>query len=1002
MKMRLPLLMSALFCMMGGSAWALTFTQGNLEFTVTSASAKTVSVQAKSGISGNVTIPATVTYSGVTYTVTTIPESAFDNAQAVTSVSIPGTVKSLGNRAFGSCHGLTKITFEESSESLSIACGFYGSFQECDADKSVAINRNLVLGESSSPFSDVTSVVFGGKATAIANNLFQSNSKLASVTIGNSVSTIGSCAFYGCGTAESVSEMVVTMGSSVTTIGSEAFNGCSQLKSFTLPSTLKLIEGYAFLSTGLTGITIPASVDSLGDQSFGSIQNLASIRIEDGNRALKMSEGFYGAFAFSDTEKAVYVGRNLKLSTDAAPFPNATSVVFGDKVTTINNGLFQYAHSLSSVTIGKGVTTIGENAFFYCGVSEDVSQMVVKMGPSVVTIGSNAFFGCSQLKSVTLPSTLKWVGDYAFSDTGLTGITVPASVESLGNRAFGSCQNLGSIRIEDKAEALEITTGFYGTFAFSEAEKTVYIGRDLTLSGESDISPFSNVTSAVLGDKMTAVNDYLFFDASLLASVTIGSGVKTIGNNAFSSAGTAETVSELVVGMGKNVTAIGSYAFFGCSHLKSVTLPSTLKQIKNYAFQQTDLTGIAVPASVDSLGERVFGDCQSLTNVRIEDGTTALKLVSGFYGTFAFSDAVKDVYVGRNLTLLGETNVAPFSCIKNVVFGANVTAFPIPLLNSQEDLNSIKAPWLTPISVNTEHFSDIIFARTTLFVHGDALSAYKNHSIWKKFKNIQASFYTVTVIGAGITVSNTMPEYGEDVTVTILDDPDSKLASLLVNGTDVTAQVTNGQYVIYNITGNVTVEATFKSTKEFITMTGEYATFSCPQDLDFSGSSLRAFIASGFNKSTNQVLLTRVTDVPAGTGIFLLGTPGETYKVSYAETSSIYMNFFQANLNKSVVSATSGSYSNYAFGEQDGDPGFYPISSQATLAAQTAYLQLPTSFVAAGVKVSVVFEDDVIDGMDFIPALSENEGAIYNIAGQRLDKMQKGINIVNGKKVLVK
>jgi hypothetical protein len=275
----------------------------------------------------------------------------------------------------------------------------------------------------------------------------------------------------------------------------------------------------------------------------------------------------------------------------------------------------------------------------------------------------------------------------------------------------------------------------------------------------------------------------------------------------------------------------------------------------------------------------------------------------------------------------------------------------------------------------------------------------------KENKTVGATFqkviFNVTISGGGISVSNTNPKYGDNVTVTIDDDPDRTLVSLIVNGQDVTAQVTGGQYIIKNVTGNVTIEATFKSTKEFITMTGEYATFSCPQDLDFTSSDLRAYIASGFNKATNQVLLTRVKDVPAGTGVFLVGEPNTTYKIPYSETTSYYVNLFQANLQKTDIPATAGNFSNYTFGEQDSEPGFYPIDGKATLQAQTAYLQLPTSFVAAGVKVSVIFEEDVIDGIEEF-RISDEDADIYDLAGRRLGKMQRGINIVNGKKVLVK
>ena len=286
--------------------------------------------------------------------------------------------------------------------------------------------------------------------------------------------------------------------------------------------------------------------------------------------------------------------------------------------------------------------------------------------------------------------------------------------------------------------------------------------------------------------------------------------------------------------------------------------------------------------------------------------------------------------MGRNLKLVNDDEI--LSNITDIEFGTKVTSFAAKLLNSQQNLNSIKAPWTTPISVTDDHFSENIFNNTILIVPSSALNAYRAHAVWKKFKNIQA--------------------------------------------------------------GNFTEEE-----EEVITMTGSYATFSSPQDLDFSGTTLRAYIASGFNKATNQVLLTPVTDVPAGTGVFLVGTPDETYQVPHANSMSYYVNLFQPNLQQSVISSTTGGYSNYTFDDQGGSPGFYPISGSTTLQAQTAYLQLPTSFVTAGVKVSIIFEEDVIDGMEEFRMDNVDE-AIYDLAGRRLNKMQKGINIVNGRKVL--
>ena len=1325
--------MLTFFCLMAGSAWAQTsFVQGNLKYTITGSNTVSVAKDGVHSLSGALTIPSSVTYNGTAYTVTAVSDYGFGSL-TITAVTIPGTVTNLGERAFGDCHKLAKITFEESTQPLTLVYGYYGSFQYCDADKEVIVNRNLTPSENSCPFyANVTSAVVGGKATTVADYLFYGQGKMTSISIGNSVTSIGnyafydcgapsdeiemtltlsdnlttigenaffscealksltlpsslkliggsafssasiasivipesvdsigehafeSCqkltsiriedsdkplrmregyyrpfhycgaaktvylgrnliltenstpfetsitsveigdkvtvinprmfadntmltsvtigkgvksieysAFYNCGNYETVSELTVSLGENTTRIGEDAFRYCTKLKSIALPASVKTIEGSAFSNTGFTSISIPATIDSLGQRAFGECGNLTNIRIENKTTALKMWNGYYGSFAYSDAEKTVYVGRDLQLNDNTTVFgANPTSVTFGDYVTTINPNMFYDNGKLASVTIGKGVKTIGIQAFYNCGSDESVSDLAVTLGENITQISENAFYYCKKLKSITLPSSLKLIEGSAFAGSGLTNITIPASVDSLGMRAFGECGDLTNVRIEDSATPLKMWNGYYGSFAYSDAGKTVYVGRDLLLNDNTTV--FGNPTSAVFGDYVTNINPRMFNDNNTLASVTIGKGVKTIGYEAFRNCGNDENVSKLTVTMGESITQIANDAFYYCKKLTSVTLPSSLKLIEANAFSNTGLTSITIPASVDSLGTRAFGECGNLTSIRIEDNATPLKLWNGYYGTFAYSDAEKTVYVGRDLQY-EEQGSSPFSNITSATIGPKVTSLNPNELRS-DILMSVQVPWQTPIAIQENVFSDNTYQNGTLLVPGGTKKAYAEAEGWKKFftvdvwsvivkltatghgsiateygtaeagKTIEfnqpkdepivftltaengyklsaftdngtgvsplpqlgtaqtraisegeeyvtlaatftpisykltydlaggklasgatnpstytietATFtlnnptrdyydftgwtgtdlsaptqtvtiakgstgdrtytanwieksYTVSVSGAGVTASNLTPKYGESVVITIADDPDRTLVSLVVNGVDVTAQVVDGQYVIQNVNSNVTVEATFKSTKEFITLTGEYATFSCPQDLDFTGSDLRAYIASGFNKATNQVLLTRVKDVPAGTGVFLVGQPGETYKIPYSTTSSIYMNFFVANLQKSTVSATTGNFSNYTFGEQAGDPGFYPVSGSTTLLAQTAYLQLPTNFVAPGVKVSVIFEEDIIDGIEDF-RISNEDAEIYDLAGRRLHKAQKGIYIINGKKTLVK
>ena len=253
----------------------------------------------------------------------------------------------------------------------------------------------------------------------------------------------------------------------------------------------------------------------------------------------------------------------------------------------------------------------------------------------------------------------------------------------------------------------------------------------------------------------------------------------------------------------------------------------------------------------------------------------------------------------------------------------------------------------------------------------------------------------------GLTISNMNPEYGTSVTITVNELPDQIFESLLINQDDVTASMTGNTYTISNVAADIYVWAFYKSTKQGITITQEYTPFSCSDDLDFTGSDLKAYIASGFNKATNQVVLVRAKEVPAYTGVLLIGTPG-TYNIPYNETNCYYSSIFVPCIQGGWITPseqTTGNY-NYAFDVVEGEPGFYPITGNGIeLPAQSAYLTLPANFAQAGVKVNIVIEEDVIDGINGVDA-STTDGLIYNLAGQRIQKMQKGINIVNGKKIL--
>lgn len=197
------------------------------------------------------------------------------------------------------------------------------------------------------------------------------------------------------------------------------------------------------------------------------------------------------------------------------------------------------------------------------------------------------------------------------------------------------------------------------------------------------------------------------------------------------------------------------------------------------------------------------------------------------------------------------------------------------------------------------------------------------------------------------------------------------------------------------------------------------ATYCSPNnDLNFTEvEDVKAYIATGFNSATNQLTLTRVYNVPAGTGLLLYSASGETVEdmqIPAESTTNTYENnMFVGCVEDTYIWPTYGEYTNFVLSKHSEDDylGFYTFTTSnpqgRLIEAGKAYLQIPTDQlnIGGGIKgFSLVFDDDPTGIVEIEGGNSKilEDTEIYNLAGQRLNKVQKGINIVNGKKIAVK
>ena len=647
-----------------------------------------------------------------------IPASMLSGCTALTSITIPASVQSVGAYAFQNCHALTAITIQDSETALAWNGdnnGTYDPLYATDAYYTLYLGRDLTTKGNRCYFGGATSVEIGDKVTTINNQLFDGAYKLASVTMGSGVTTIGAYAFRNTGTDDSVESQTISLGANVETIGSNAFQGCTKLTTIDLGTKLTSISENMLASCiALTGITIPASVQSVNAYAFYDCDKLTAITIQDSETALAWNgdnNGTYDPLYATDAYYTLYLGRDLTTKGNRCYFGGATSVEIGDKVTTINNQLFMNASKLRTVTMGSGVTTIGSEAFRNTGTDDSVESQTITLGANVETIGNTAFYGCSHLMTIDLGTKLTSISEYMLgSCTALTGITIPASVQSVNAYAFYDCDKLTSITIQDSETALSWIGGNNGTYDplyAADANYTLYLGRDLTTNATRCF--FGGATSVEIGDKVTTINNQLFDGAYKLASVTMGSGVTTIGAYAFRNTGTDVTVESQTITLGANVETIGNYAFSGCSKLTSINLGTSLTAIpENMLFGCSALTSITIPVSVQSVGAHAFYDCDGLTAITIEDSGTALQWNGTNYHPLNEVNSNYTLYLGRDLTTEG--NQCFFPGASSVEFGPQVTAINPNLFNGSSSLTSVdmtKATNLTTIGAAAFKYSGL-------------------------------------------------------------------------------------------------------------------------------------------------------------------------------------------------------------------------------------------------------------------------------------------------------
>ena len=609
------------------------------------------------------------------------------------------------------------------------------------------------------------------------------------------------------------------------------------------------------------------------------------------------------------------------------------------------------------------VTKIANNAFYSCSGLTSVT-----IPNSVTTIGINAFSGCSGLTSVTIPNGVTSIGTNAFSYcSGLTSMTIPKSVTYIGDNPFWSCDNLDEIHISDIETWCGITSSFLGTsisrlFMNGEEVKDLVIPNSITTIRNFAFSNFSGLVSVIIPNGVTSIGDWAFNICYSLTSVNIPKSVISIGEMAFANCNSLTSLD-----IPNNVTSIGRGAFYGCSGLTSVTIPNNITSISDLTFQSCNsLTSISIPNNVIYIGEVAFNACSSMTSVTIPDNVSIIS-----NSAFAYCIALKTITIGKGVNYINSNAFADCEKLTDVYCSAE----SVP-------------------STNADAFNDSYIEYATLHVPAGSIEAYSSTAPWNGFKEIVAlddTKYKLTYKVDG-------EEYKEyDMIVGSKITPEAEPTK---EGYTFSGWIGLPEYMPAE---DVTVTGTFTETPTSNTITigtAGQATFCSDQPLDFSGvGGINVYIACGFNQENGKLLMVEVQETPAATGLFVKGAKG-TYTIPVKATSYYYLNLLKPVFTATIVPETESGYTNYVLGDGVNGVQFYK-SANASLAANKAYLQLPTK--KAGARTMIEWE--IVDDATAIKKIlmqTKQQDAIYNLNGQRVTSPRKGIYVKNGQKVFIK
>ena len=592
--------------------------------------------------------------------VLSIGEQAFSGCTGLTNLILGNGIKSIGANAFNGCNGLSIVTIPDSVDSIG-----EGAFKGCDNLNSITLPFIGASKTANSGYDQVFGYIFGYTISSSENvsgltNQYTSHdvqyyyyipSAIETVVISDKAEYISDYAFNGC---EELTDVII--GNGVSIIGTYAFGDCIGLREIVVPNSVESISKAAFRGCDrLISITLPfvgasRTANSGYDQVFGYIFGYYIVTPTQGTQDTVQYETSSAWYCY-------YIPDSIE------------SVTLSDGVVSIGKSAFRECHSLTTIRIPDSVISIGSFAFYKCYNLTSITLPFIGASRTANNGYDNMFgyiFGC--YKNATLPdkyATYQYY--YSNSDeyyyiypipTKLKTVVISEGITEVSG--FEKCGDIETVVIPNS-----VTHISYDAFKDCIGLKSISMPDSVIFIGGSAFDGCSNLNAITLPSSMNNIASYVFRNCKSLKSITIPNGILSIGESAFYG---CIDLSNINIGCG--VESIGSAAFYNCKNLKSVTIPNNVLSIGDSVFREcVELTNITIGTGVESIGDAAFYNCKNLKSVTIPNNVLSIG-DSAFYGCIELTN----ITIGNGVKSIGINTFYNCENLTSIIIPDNVTS----------------------------------------------------------------------------------------------------------------------------------------------------------------------------------------------------------------------------------------------------------------------------------------------------------------------------------------